>query len=238
VEKRENVPNDKGGVFLVSRAKSTAYFYRLGEKNIVFQAPSPVSLKQQQKIWAIAELLHQTDGITEIVPGMNNLTIQFSPEEIDVGEALCMLEKYWESEDIVEYRGRSHEISVKYGGQYGPDLAGVATRCQMSIEEVVHLHTEPEYTVYFLGFQPGFAYLGGLSERLATPRHASPRTSVPAGSVGIGGVQTGIYPRESPGGWQIIGHTEICLFDPYREQPSLWLPGDRVKFIVQEICRD
>jgi KipI family sensor histidine kinase inhibitor len=126
------------------------------------------------------------------------------------------------------------EIPTIYGGERGPDLPFVARHAGLSEREVVGLHTEPLYDVYMLGFTAGFAYLGGLPERLAVPRLATPRLKVPAGSVGIGGTQTGIYPVESPGGWRIIGQTGLRLFDASRLPPASLLPGDKVRFIAVE----
>jgi inhibitor of KinA len=126
---------------------------------------------------------------------------------------------------------REVTIPVCYGGQYGPDLADVAAAHDLTIEDVVRLHSGATYAVYMLGFAPGFAYLGGLPEAIATPRRAEPRTSVPAGSVGIGGSQTGVYPLVSPGGWQLIGRTPLQLFDARREPPTMLAAGDRVRFV-------
>lgn len=125
------------------------------------------------------------------------------------------------------------EIPVEYGGERGPDLAEVAVALGLSAEEVVARHHAAEYRVAMLGFSPGFPYLLGLDPRLALPRRATPRTRVPAGSVAIGGAQTGIYPRESPGGWHVIGWTPRTLFDPARESPALLAPGDRVRFVAE-----
>ena len=122
---------------------------------------------------------------------------------------------------------------MRYGGEDGPDLADVAAHCGLSADEVVQRHTQAEYVVYFIGFQPGFAYLGGLDDALHTPRRAEPRVAVPAGSVGIGGAQTGIYPLATPGGWQLIGRTALRLFDPQAEPPTLLAPGDRVRFVAE-----
>jgi len=123
------------------------------------------------------------------------------------------------------------EIPVRYGGEDGPDLSEVAEYCGMSPAEVVRVHTESLYPVHMLGFMPGFPYLGGLSARLAVPRKALPRTRVPAGSVGLAGRQTGIYPLESPGGWQLIGRTDMVLFDPHWDPPTALLSGDYVRFV-------
>ena len=123
-------------------------------------------------------------------------------------------------------------IPVKYGGADGPDLSVIANFAGCSEEDAIRLHTEPEYRVYMLGFLPGFAYLGTVNQRIAMPRLESPRLKVLAGSVGIAGVQTGVYPCESPGGWRIIGRTMMKMFDVSRDHPSLLRPGDRVKFVA------
>jgi inhibitor of KinA len=122
------------------------------------------------------------------------------------------------------------EIPVCYGGVLGPDLDDVARVHEMSADDVVRAHTGGDYLVYMVGFMPGFAYLGGLPPKLATPRRTTPRTVVPAGSVGIGGGQTGVYPLDSPGGWNLIGRTPVAIFDIARPQPALLATGDRVRF--------
>jgi len=122
------------------------------------------------------------------------------------------------------------DIPVCYGGELGPDLEAVAAHCCLTAAQVVERHTEPEYLVYFLGFSPGFPYLGGLDPALGTPRLENPRKSVPAGSVAIGGIQAGIYPMSSPGGWRIIGRTPMRLFDPSLRPPELLHMGDRLRF--------
>lgn len=127
---------------------------------------------------------------------------------------------------------RTVEIPVVYGGEAGPDLESAAAELGMTPGDLAKRHAAGEYTVAMIGFAPGFPYLLGLDPALALPRLATPRTSVPAGSVGIGGVQTGIYPRESPGGWRLLGRTPLTLFDPSRDEPALLAPGDRVRFIA------
>jgi len=122
------------------------------------------------------------------------------------------------------------EVPVCYGGESGPDLAEVARHAGLTAEEAVALHARGDYRVAMLGFMPGFAYLLGLATQLHTPRRTTPRIRVPAGSVAIGGAQTGIYPRELPGGWQLIGRTPLTLFDPSRAEPALLQPGQRVRF--------
>jgi allophanate hydrolase subunit 1 len=126
------------------------------------------------------------------------------------------------------------EIPVWYHPRVGPDLEELAREKKLSLEELISIHTEPDYLVYMLGFKPGFPFLGGLDERLWTPRLATPRLDVAAGSVGIGGQQTGIYSVRSPGGWRILGRTPFRLFDPHRENCFLIMPGDRVRFFSIE----
>jgi KipI family sensor histidine kinase inhibitor len=121
-------------------------------------------------------------------------------------------------------------VPTLYGGDYGPDIEFVAEHAGISVEEVIEIHSGTNYLIYMMGFAPGFSYLGGLSEKLATPRLTSPRTEIPAGSVGIAESQTGIYPIASPGGWQLIGRTPLKMFDPARESPALLNPGDYVRF--------
>lgn len=121
-------------------------------------------------------------------------------------------------------------IPVRYGGRFGPDLEAVAARARLAPEAAITLHTGTEYRVAMLGFAPGFPYLSGLAARLSTPRRPTPRVRVAGGSVGIGGDQTGIYPREGPGGWNIIGRTPLRLFDPARKAPCVLAPGQPVRF--------
>jgi 5-oxoprolinase (ATP-hydrolysing) subunit B len=127
--------------------------------------------------------------------------------------------------------GKLHEIAVEYGGAAGPDLSALADLAEMDTATYINSHTATEYSVAFLGFQPGFPYLRGLPRALHAPRRASPRVEVAAGSVAIGGPYTGIYPAGGPGGWQIIGRTTSVLFDPRRDDPALLMPGDRVRFV-------
>jgi len=143
----------------------------------------------------------------------------------------------WNKSTPMELSSRRIDIPVEYGGAAGPDLDEVARHTGLSPSEVVQMHSAATYTVYSLGFLPGFAYLGGLHPRLATPRRREPRLAVPAGSVGIGGEQTGVYPSSSPGGWHLIGRTSLQLFDPMRKPPTLLAAGDTVCFAnVGERC--
>jgi 5-oxoprolinase (ATP-hydrolysing) subunit B len=202
----------------------------LGDSALLCEFAPPATLATQRRVWAVARAARSWPEVIEVVPGMNNLTLVFDPLAADRDALLSQLEQAWLAPDCAEAQGRLVEIPVHYGGEAGPDLETVARHAGLPIGEVVARHTAAEYVVFFLGFQPGFAYLGGLDPLLETPRRAEPRLAVPVGSVGIGGAQTGIYPAESPGGWQLIGRTDLTMFDPARDPPTLLAPGDRVKF--------
>lgn len=205
----------------------------LGEAALCCTLAPPVSLEQQQRIWQLADGLAGVAGVQGLIPGMNNLTLTFDPLQTEAADLEQVARRLWARPLRQRQAGRRVEIPVRYGGEDGPDLAAVATHCGLTPEEVVRRHTATDYVVYFIGFQPGFAYLGGLDEALHTPRRAEPRVTVPAGSVGIGGAQTGIYPLATPGGWQLIGRSRLPLFDPQAEPPTLLAPGDRVRFVAE-----
>lgn len=204
----------------------------LGETALVLECNEPVSLATQQRIWQLADRWRGQPGICEAVPGMNNVLLEYAPECWQYETLAAALQDQWAGLQPQAVSGRLLEIPVRYGGEWGPDLAVVAAHCGLSPAEVIRLHSQAEYQVYFLGFMPGFAYLAGLPAALTTPRRATPRVRVPAGAVAIGGDHTGVYPRVSPGGWQIIGQTDWVLFDAERMPPCLWQPGDRVRFVA------
>lgn len=195
----------------------------------------------QQRLWQLcARLETERDALSllEIVPGMGNLLLRWTQAPL----APCpfaVLQKHlqalWKETPEGDIAGRVIEIPVCYGGSFGPDLADVALHCGQSPEEVIRLHALAEYRVYCLGFQPGFAYLGGLDERLHTPRRVTPRLAIPSGSVAIGGSQTGVYPLATPGGWHIIGRTSLSLFDPAATPATLLQPGDTVRFVPESV---
>ncbi len=171
-------------------------------------------------------------GMTEWVSGYAVVTVYYRPWTLSYDVLCAALRQRLPQQDIAQaLPERVVEIPVCYGGAFGPDLEDAAHHCGLSAAEMIQKHTEPFYPVYFLGFLPGFAYLGGLPPALAVPRRAVPRLAVPAGAVGIAGEQTGVYPLETPGGWQIIGRTSLKLYDPHREPPSLLALGDSVKFV-------
>ncbi|MBL5897688.1 5-oxoprolinase subunit PxpB [Lelliottia amnigena] len=208
--------------------------YLLGETAVVLELEPPVTLATQKRIWRLTQRLAEIPEVVEAIPGMNNITVVLRNPQSLALDAIERLQRWWEESEALEPESRFIEIPVVYGGAGGPDLGEVARHAGLSEKQVVELHSSIDYVVWFLGFQPGFPYLGGLPERLATPRRAEPRLQVPAGSVGIGGAQTGIYPLVSPGGWQLIGHTPLPLFDSKRDEPVLLRPGDTVRFVPQK----
>jgi 5-oxoprolinase (ATP-hydrolysing) subunit B len=207
----------------------------LGDTALVCEAPPPATLECQRRMWALAEAARMWPHVVEVVPGMNNLTLVFDPLQLEQNDLAEQLKSAWDEASEADMGTAEIEIPVHYGGVDGPDLATLAKQLNLSIEELVKRHTQADYIVFFLGFQPGFAYLGGLDPTLHAPRHPKPRMEVPAGSVGIGGEQTGIYPAASPGGWQLLGRTDLKLFDPARNPPTLMQPGDRVRFTALEV---
>ena len=209
--------------------------HALGDAALLCELPAPATLAQQQKIWALASEASRWRGVHEVLPGMNNLTLLFDPLEIEASELEIQVFAAWPQLAATAIEGRQIDIPVRYGGEDGPDLADVAAHTGLTPAEVVQRHAAADYIVYFLGFLPGFAFMGGLPASLATPRRAEPRTAVPARSVGIGGEQTGIYPLVSPGGWQLIGRTSLELFNPNNEPPTLLRPGDRVRFVAESV---
>ncbi len=179
-------------------------------------------------------------GIVDVVPAYATVTAFYDPLQLAEasGDAYGLVCRFMEScaarpkGGAAPAPGGVFEIPVCYGGEFGPDLDLVASGSGLSAEEVVGLHSGADYLVHAVGFTPGFPFLGGLPEALRTPRRDTPRARVPAGSVGIGGSQTGVYPLESPGGWQLIGRTPISLFRPGGKPAALLKPGDRVRFRV------
>ncbi|HOD97736.1 MAG TPA: 5-oxoprolinase subunit PxpB [Syntrophales bacterium] len=169
--------------------------------------------------------------ILEIVPSFRACVIIYDEERISFPELAALLQERLADLSSVEMPPpRIHKIPVRYGGEYGPDLSFVAGHCHLRPEEVIARHTGELYTVYTVGFTPGFPYLGTLDAAIAAPRLETPRTRIPAGSVGIAQRQTGIYPFESPAGWQIIGRTDASLFDTKHPPYSLMQIGDKVRF--------
>lgn len=174
-------------------------------------------------------------GVRDIAPGYCTVGVHFDPLQIDLPALESAIADGAGEADVVETLPPRTpvEIGVRYGGADGPDLEAVAAHAGCTTAEVIERHAARVYRVYMLGFVPGFAYMGRVDPSIATPRHRVPRERVPVGSVGIAGEQTGVYPVASPGGWQLIGRTEVVMFDPDRSPPSLVAPGDLVRFVPQ-----
>ncbi len=171
-------------------------------------------------------------AVRDLVPTYRSLLVSYDPRSTTfdaLKDALQRLEGSIAGTETPP--ARVVEIPTAYGGSFGPDLPFVAAHNHLTEAEVVAVHAGSDYLVYMMGFSPGFAYLGGMSERIAAPRLKTPRTAIPAGSVGIAQQQTGIYPVESPGGWQLIGRTPVTLFDPSRVPPVFVEAGDFVRFV-------
>ncbi|WLI78333.1 5-oxoprolinase subunit PxpB [Kosakonia sp. H02] len=208
--------------------------YLLGETAVVLELEPPVQLATQKRIWRLTQRLADVPDVVEAIPGMNNITVVLRNPHALALDAIERLQRWWEESEALEPDSRAIDIPVRYGGDAGPDLGLVADHCGMTEKQVVELHASIDYVVWFIGFQPGFPYLGGMPDALATPRRAEPRVSVPAGSVGIGGAQTGIYPLQTPGGWNLIGRTDLTLFNPRLPEPALLRPGDTLRFIPRK----
>jgi inhibitor of KinA len=192
-----------------------------------------ISRQHHRDVLRLFLLLQQEamQGIRNLHPAYSSLLISFDPLIIPPREFEAVIRSLVDRIDSVATpEPRRMQIPVCYGPDFAPDLADVATHTKLSPDEVVRLHSSVEYLVYFIGFSPGFPYLGEMPAELATPRLPTPRIAVPAGSVAIGGHQTGIYPLASPGGWRIIGRTPLRLFRPEDTSPTLLRMGDVVIF--------
>ena len=190
------------------------------------------SINAQIRAFNIALEHAKIPGIVETVPTYRSLMVHYDPGIISYGSLVKKLKSLLTQLDKIEIPPSSVlEIPVLYGGEeMGPDLAFVAENAGKTEQEVIDIHTSTEYLIYMLGFTPGFTYLGGMSEAIATPRLKTPRVKIPAGSVGIAGAQTGVYPIDSPGGWQLIGRTPVRMYDPDRETPILPQAGQYIRF--------
>ncbi|WP_127588886.1 5-oxoprolinase subunit PxpB [Paenibacillus koleovorans] len=216
---------------------------RLGERAVLVRYGRCVDASAYDGVMRLDAMLRRRPfpGFVEAVPSYAALAVHYDPWIVyrrsgrgarlpfDIVSDL-LRELLLSQESAGGGETRIVTIPVCYGGAYGPDLEDLADQRGLSEPEVVRLHSEAEYQVYMLGFMPGFPYMGGLPAVLATPRRSTPRLVVPAGSVGIAGGQTGVYPLQSPGGWQLIGRTPLRLFLPERDPPTLLRAGDRIRF--------
>ncbi|NLP49734.1 5-oxoprolinase subunit PxpB [Bacillus sp. RO1] len=210
-------------------------FHPLGDTGIQVLFGSDISEETNQQIRMFADYLKkiEIEGITELVPAYTTLTVFYRTDKISYKDLCNTLEAIKEvlQKEEVKSSAIIYEIPVLYGGDVGPDLSEVASYNEMTEDEVVSTHSSQPYLIYMMGFVPGFPYLGGMSKEIATPRRENPRAKIEAGSVGIAGQQTGVYPLETPGGWQIIGRTPVKLYDPEREEPILLSAGAYIRFV-------
>ncbi len=192
-----------------------------------------ITLQANEKVRKLLRLLQlePVAGVRNLHPAYCSLLVKFDALRLRHEQLEAILRQYLARLEEVKLAEPRHvEIPVCYGGEFGPDLAEVCVMHGMTAAQTIELHASVEYLVYFLGFVPGFAYLGELPEELVTPRLATPRKKLPAGSVGIAGNQTGVYPFATPGGWRLIGRTPVKIFRADREGLSLLSIGDRVRF--------
>jgi inhibitor of KinA len=208
----------------------------LGDSALFIQLGDEIDLFINQRVHSLSNLIitSSINGIIETVPAYATLLVHYDPLILSFTQIKAHLHTQISQIEKVESRKpRRIEVPVRYGGEMGPDLEFVASHCGLRVEDVIRIHSEKNYTVYMMGFTPGYPYMGKLDDVLIMPRLEMPRTRVPAGTVAIAGSQTGIYSIDSPGGWQLIGWTPLKLFDPASESPFLFSPGDEVKFIVE-----
>ena len=205
-----------------------------GDSSLLVEFGKEISPDINRRIAATIQLMREQniEGVVDVIPAFCSLLINYDPRVVRYDQ----MKKRIEGLVSVDVRTgnqakKIYEIPVLYGGEYGPDLPHIAEHAGLSQEEVIQIHSSADYLIYMLGFLPGFCYLGGLDERIHTPRLANPRLKFPAGSVGIGGSQTGIYPLDSPGGWQLMGMTPVKTYDPNREVPILVQAGEYIRFV-------
>lgn len=214
----------------------------LGDSSVLAQMGNEIDIDVNQRVHALAKLIEASaiEGIIETVPSYTALLIHYDPLILSFSHVKTIVqEKISQIGETVKRKARQArpehsrrvEIPVRYGGKHGVDLEAVARHLRLRVEDVIRIHSEKIYTVYMMGFTPGYPYMGKLDGRLIMPRLETPRTRVPVGTVAIAGSQTGIYSVESPGGWNLIGWTPLKLFDPESDSPFLFSPGDEVKFI-------
>ncbi len=210
-----------------------AFFRIAGDQGLLVEYGDGIDFEVNTKVRAMAIIMKQNTpkGVIETIPTYRSLLLIYDPSITNLAKLQKELQKLEERLDEIQIPPPDTvEIPVCYGEEFGPDIEFVAETHNLSVKEVIQLHSEPEYLIYMVGFTPGFPFLGGLSEKLHTPRLETPRTFVPQGSVGIANNQTGIYPVSSPGGWQLIGRSPIKLFAPERPNPFLYQAGDHIKF--------
>ena len=205
-----------------------------GDSSLLIVFGNEVSPDINRRISATVQLLknQHIEGIVDLIPSYCALLINYNPQVIRYAEIRERVERILSMDAMAGESARKIvEIPVCYGGEYGPDLQTIADHAGLTAEEGIEIHTSRDYLIYMLGFLPGFCYLGGLDERIHTPRLANPRIRIREGSVGIGGSATGIYPMDSPGGWQLMGMTPVKTYDPSKDVPILLNAGEYIRFI-------
>lgn len=205
----------------------------LSDSALCIELGQGIDRETNGRVHALCRAVREADisGVTEAVPTYRSLAVHYDMLKTGQKELISALLPLIDGAGRGEQaEGRIVRIPVLYGGEWGMDIGTVARLNSLTAEEVIALHTAPEYPVYMLGFLPGFCYLGGMDARIAAPRLKTPRVRIEAGSVGIAGEQTGIYPIASPGGWQLIGRTPLSLYSPRRKKPILLEAGMRIKF--------
>ncbi len=223
--------------FQVVSDQALIVYFDVPAKKTGAKAPplqNQITIEGHEKVRRLLRLLELEPiaGVRNLHPAYCSLLVKFDPLKLGHSELQEVLRGYLaRMEKLALPEPRHVEIPVCYGGEYGPDLKDVADLHELTENAAIELHSSTNYVVYFLGFAPGFAYLGELPEALVTPRLATPRRRVPAGSVGIAGSQTGVYPIATPGGWRLLGRTPVKMFQPDKAEMSLLSIGDRVRFV-------
>lgn len=206
-----------------------------GDSALLIEFKQRIAPEINAQVTAFAHLLREQhiEGVMDIISAFASIMINYDPRIIgyrDLKERLVTLCKI-EACEQAGFSPRVFEIPVCYGGEYGPDISNIAKNAGLSEQDVIEIHSSKDYLIYMLGFLPGFVYLGEVDEKIHTPRLERPRINIPAGSVGIAASQTGIYPLNSPGGWQLLGMTPVKTYDPEREKPIPVEAGDYIRFV-------
>ena len=202
----------------------------LGNNGLVIYLGIGIEKKVHQQVLLLRDALKKNDYIKSLIPAYNSLTLEFDHFSISKEKLMEEIQSIQLNQLDKPQQVQTLQIPVCYDSAFGPDLPSLAAQMELSEEELIELHCSQTYTVYMLGFLPGFPYMGNLHEKLHCSRLASPRNKVGAGSVGLAGEQTGIYPLDAPGGWQLIGRTPLTLFNPHAQESFLFSQGDEVRF--------